>query len=87
MIKKYLYIILFNLQNTVDYAEKKKYKNIYLARHSLGANKIIYYLSRNNDKRVKKYNSNFFFIPLTLFPPLFLLGLSSGLGKGFFNIG
>ena len=39
----------------IDYAEKKKYKNIYLAGHSLGANKIIYYLSRNHDKRVKKY--------------------------------
>ena len=39
----------------INYAEKNKYKNIYLAGHSLGANKIIYYLSRNHDKRVKKY--------------------------------
>ncbi len=39
----------------INYAEKNKYKNIFLAGHSLGANKIIYYLSRNNDKRVKKY--------------------------------
>ena len=44
-----------DVQAYIDYAEKKKYKNIYLARHSLGANKIIYYLSRNHDKRVKKY--------------------------------
>ena len=39
----------------INYAEKNNYKNIYLAGHSLGANKIIYYLSRNHDKRVKKY--------------------------------
>lgn len=62
--KKEEYIGSFNedFKNTdedveayINYAEKKKYKNIYLAGHSLGANKIIYYLSRNHDKRVKKY--------------------------------
>ena len=44
-----------DIEAYIDYAEKNNYKNIYLAGHSLGANKIIYYLSRNHDKRVKKY--------------------------------
>ena len=39
----------------MDFAEKKGYKHIYLAGHSLGANKVIYYLSRNHDPRVEKY--------------------------------
>ena len=39
----------------INFAEKLKYKNIYLSGHSLGANKIIYYLSRYHDSRVKKY--------------------------------
>lgn len=38
----------------INFAEKN-YKNIFLAGHSLGANKIIYYLSRNFDTRVKKF--------------------------------
>ena len=44
-----------DIEAYINYAEKNNYKNIFLAGHSLGANKIIYYLSRNNDKRVKKY--------------------------------
>ena len=43
-----------DIEAYIDFAEKNKYKNIYLAGHSLGANKIIYHLSRNHDKRVKK---------------------------------
>ena len=39
----------------INYAEKNKYKHIYLAGHSLGANKIIYYLSKNHDIRIEKY--------------------------------
>ena len=44
-----------DVQAYIDFAEQKKYKHIYLAGHSLGANKIIYYLSRNHDERVEKY--------------------------------
>ena len=39
----------------IDFAEKAGYKRIILAGHSLGANKIIYYLSRNPDPRVTKF--------------------------------
>ena len=39
----------------LDFAEQNGYKNIILAGHSLGANKVIYYLSRHHDKRVKKF--------------------------------
>ena len=44
-----------DIEAYINFAEKQKYKNIYLAGHSLGANKVIYYLSRNNDKRINKY--------------------------------
>lgn len=39
----------------VDFAEKQGYKNIILVGHSLGANKVIRYLSENNDERVAKF--------------------------------
>lgn len=39
----------------IDFAERHGYKRIILAGHSLGANKIIYYLSRNTDSRVEKF--------------------------------
>lgn len=35
----------------LDFAEKQGYVNVVLAGHSLGANKVIYYLSRHHDKR------------------------------------
>ncbi|MDO4907771.1 DUF1749 domain-containing protein, partial [Neisseria sp.] len=35
--------------------EKRGYKNIILAGHSLGANKVVYYLSRHHDLRVNKF--------------------------------
>ena len=39
----------------LDFAEKN-YRNVILAGHSLGANKVIYYLARHHDKkRVKKF--------------------------------
>ncbi len=38
----------------IDFAAKN-YKKIILAGHSLGANKIIYYLSRNFDERIDKF--------------------------------
>lgn len=40
----------------LDFAEKSGYANIILAGHSLGANKVIYYLSRHHDtKRVSHF--------------------------------
>jgi len=40
----------------LNYAAAKGYKNIILAGHSLGANKVIYYLSKNHDtKRVNHF--------------------------------
>lgn len=44
-----------DIESYINYAEKNNYKHIYLAGHSLGANKIIYYLSKNHDTRVEKY--------------------------------
>ena len=44
-----------DIEAYVNYAENKKYKHIYLAGHSLGANKVIYYLSKNHDPRIRKY--------------------------------
>ena len=38
-----------------EFAERQGYKHIYLAGHSLGANKVIYYLSRHHDDRVEKF--------------------------------
>ena len=41
----------------LDYAAKN-YRHVILAGHSLGANKVIYYLARNHDKkRVEKFIS------------------------------
>ncbi len=39
----------------LDYAEQAGYKHIILAGHSLGANKMIYYLSRHHDQRVEHF--------------------------------
>lgn len=39
----------------IDFAEQKGYRNIVLAGHSLGANKVIHYLAQTQDKRVKKF--------------------------------
>ncbi|MBQ6131382.1 MAG: DUF1749 domain-containing protein [Selenomonadaceae bacterium] len=40
----------------LDYAAEKNYKHVILAGHSLGANKVIYYLSRHHDKkRVERF--------------------------------
>ena len=44
-----------DIEAYINYAEKNNYKHIYLAGHSLGANKVIYYLSKNHDLRVEKY--------------------------------
>ena len=47
----------------LTFAAEEGYKHIILAGHSLGANKVIYYLSRNNDPRVEHF---FFLSPANL---------------------
>ncbi|MBU3199227.1 DUF1749 domain-containing protein [Clostridium estertheticum] len=44
-----------DIEAYLDFAEKSGYKYIILAGHSLGANKVIYYLSRHHDQRVKHF--------------------------------
>ena len=44
-----------DIEGYLDYAEAAGYRHIYLAGHSLGANKVIYYLSRHHDARVEKF--------------------------------
>ena len=39
----------------LDDAERRGYRHIVLAGHSLGANKVIYYLSRHHDPRVEHF--------------------------------
>ena len=39
----------------IDWAERHGYRHIYLAGHSLGANKVIRYLSRQHDPRVERF--------------------------------
>lgn len=39
----------------IDYAVQRGYKHIILAGHSLGANKVIYYLSHHHDPRVEHF--------------------------------
>ena len=44
-----------DIEAYLRFAEESGYKKIILAGHSLGANKIIYYLSRHHDERVNKF--------------------------------
>ena len=44
-----------DIEAYLDYAEKQGYRHIILAGHSLGANKVIYYLSRHRDSRVEHF--------------------------------
>lgn len=44
-----------DIEAYLNFAEKEGYKHIILSGHSLGANKVIFYLSRNNDKRVEHF--------------------------------
>ena len=39
----------------LDFTEAEGYRHIILAGHSLGANKVIYYLSRHHDKRIEHF--------------------------------
>ena len=44
-----------DIEAYLDYAVKRGYKHILWAGHSLGANKVIYYLSRHHDPRVEHF--------------------------------
>ena len=44
-----------DIEAYLDFAQAQKYKHIILAGHSLGANKVIYYLSRHHDERVEHF--------------------------------
>ena len=44
-----------DIEAYINFAEQEGYKHIILAGHSLGANKVIYYLSHNYDKRVEHF--------------------------------
>ena len=52
-----------DIEAYLSFAEKEGYKHIILAGHSLGANKVIYYLSRHHDTRVEHF---FFLSPANL---------------------
>lgn len=39
----------------IEWAERHGYRHIYLAGHSLGANKVIRYLSRQHDPRMERF--------------------------------
>lgn len=58
-----------DIEAYLDYAEKEGYKHIILGGHSLGANKVIYYLSRRHDPRVEHF---------ILFSPANLTHMMSG---------
>lgn len=44
-----------DIEAYLDFAQKAGYKHIILAGHSLGANKVIYYLSRHHDSRIDHF--------------------------------
>lgn len=44
-----------DIEAYVDYAKSLGYKNIILGGHSLGSNRVIYYLSQNPDMAVKQF--------------------------------
>ena len=44
-----------DIEGYLDFAEQAGYRHIVLAGHSLGANKVIYYLSRHHDPQVEHF--------------------------------
>ncbi|MBR1672355.1 MAG: DUF1749 domain-containing protein [Fretibacterium sp.] len=44
-----------DIEAYLDFAKEAGYRHVILAGHSLGANKVIYYLSRHHDKRVERF--------------------------------
>ena len=45
---------VFDIASWLDFLEKKKYKEIIVLCHSLGCNKIVYYLNQTKDNRISK---------------------------------
>ncbi len=46
---------LEDLQAYIDWAKKTGFKRIILGGHSYGANKVVYYLSKNQNEKIEKY--------------------------------
>lgn len=46
---------LDDLQAYINFVKEQGYKHIILGGHSYGANKVIYYLSKNQDEKIDKY--------------------------------
>ncbi len=46
---------LEDLQSYIDWAKERGYKYIILGGHSYGANKVVYYLSQNQNENIDKY--------------------------------
>ena len=46
---------LEDLQAYIDWAKSEGYKHIILGGHSYGANKVVYYLSKNQNEKIDKY--------------------------------
>lgn len=46
---------LEDLQAYIDFAKQNGYKHIILGGHSYGANKVVYYLSKNQHEKIDKY--------------------------------
>lgn len=44
-----------DLQAYITWAKRNKYKHIILGGHSYGANKVVYYLSKNQKEKIDKY--------------------------------
>ena len=45
---------IFDIEAWLDFLEKSKYKEIVILCHSMGCNKIVYYLSQKNDNRISR---------------------------------
>lgn len=58
---------LIDIKAHVDFLENQGFTNIYLCGHSLGAPKVVYYLGKSQDKRIKS---------LILLSPADMLGLA-----------
>lgn len=48
-------VINDDIDGYIDYAKSLGYKNIILGGHSLGSNRVIYYLSQNPDSYIKRF--------------------------------
>jgi pimeloyl-ACP methyl ester carboxylesterase len=57
---------LIDIKSHIDFLESQGFTNIHLSGHSLGAPKVVYYLSKSQDKRIKS---------LILLSPADMIGL------------